>query len=179
MKKELKLSDLKDIEIDEDSLFDLQHMLTPLWILNEKEFPEPKVINGDDSSFDFLLANKEEIKNLRLVPVKDDVTHKFYNSINRDLLASEISEKLKKSDIFLLENEYPYWLPADLKQFIIWVQTDLAPVEVLRFIAKVSKFLKVDYKDLILFERPMRTKSKLVKGTIPHFRHIHFWIKNS
>lgn len=174
----LKWADSKQEEPIAHNLFELEKHLTPDSILKTKEFDEPYFIAPQDfKTFDDLLEYKDAIRDLKLVPLKDDTTHDKYNSSNK----AEMLELLKNSldgDIIVTSiNEYPYHLPADCEQNLIWIVPETDNVTVHLYISLLLKYLELDLKDVIFFERPLNIKSKFVKGTFPYLRHIHFWRK--
>lgn len=171
---------LSDIVISESEIADIQKLTTPKEILEFDVYPRPKIISPEVfTSFDSILPFKDKIRKLTLVPIKDDNMHAIYNSTtDKSVLIEELNKYFSISEIFLLENQFPYWLPNDLEQNIIWIKnSEISEKEILEFITKCAKYLNTDINKLILFERPLKTTSLLVKGTFPAYRHIHFWIK--
>ncbi len=47
------------------------------------------------------------------------------------------------------------------------------------FIVVIPGRAQLTTNDVIIFERPMQTKSYLVKGTVPEFRHVHLWTRRA
>jgi hypothetical protein len=166
-------------------LVDIISSMTPTEILEQEVLEPPKIITPREfQSFDDLVKFKEDIRQLKLLPVKNDVMYEYYKQFNRDELAEEIIEKFKqyKCDIFSERNKFPYWIPRDVRQDIIWIKENVSDELVINFIHELMLYRRVDLSlrsSFILFERSNRCKSKLVKGTIPQVRHIHFWTKLS
>lgn len=153
-------------------MIDIDTLLTPKCILEKEDFDQPYVILPNDfKSFDDLYELKHLIRDLKLVPIKSDDIHKKYHSVNKEDLLNSID--FGKSNVILRENEFPYLLPKDISQNIIWIKENTAQEEVLKFI--IDKISKID--KVILFERPLNIKIKLIKGSFPHIRHIHLWFK--
>jgi hypothetical protein len=162
------------------SLFqDIRALMTPKLILERTEFEKPFIITPNEFvDHQTMLGNREDIRDLKLVPVKDDATHRAYNNTDKDSLLSTIMPLLDSSDMVLAPNLFPYWLPADTDQRLLWIkEKDTSDEKIFDFIARCVNFLNLPLDSLILFERPLATQSKLVKGSFPHLRHIHFWFK--
>jgi len=155
------------------------HLLTPQYILEKETHEQPFIIFLEDfKSFDDLLKAKMDIRDLKLVPIKTDEMQKKYHSIDKDTLMNTI--QFGNSNFLFLENQFPYMLPTDVAQNIIWIKEGTNQKEVIRYIDDlfVDFFEKRNGDfDLILFERPFGIKTKLVKGSFPFVRHIHFWYK--
>jgi hypothetical protein len=151
--------------------------MTPKEILEQESFDPPTVIvPGVVNSFEDLLLRLEDIRCLRLVPVKHDDMQALYKKADRAALAHTIIKKFSVAgDIFIADNEYPYFLPKDVRQQIIWINDNVCDDMVLRYIEDV--IWMYDVEQYILFERSTKCTSKLIKGTIPQVRHIHFWTK--
>jgi len=170
---------IKDISIPSKiRVSDLHKKMTPKSLLMQKEFERPYVITPEEfPSFEYLFEHRNEIKNLKLVPVKDDTQHNLYNSLDKKELENEVNSYLEDSDVTCTDNLYPYWLSSDIKQSLIWVKEGVTELQVLFFISKWMSLSEVSMSEIILFERPINTKSILVKGTFPAVRHIHVWTK--
>ena len=151
-------------------------LMTPKELLAKQEFEKPLIIHPNQfNSFDLLVEYRDEIQNLKLVPVKDTVLHQKYNSLNKEDLVKGIQDQLADNQMVFSVNEYPYWLSEDVDQRIVWIKEGTEEDAVVDFISKSLTLLDTD--ETVLFERPMGIKSLLIKGTIPHFRHVHVWIK--
>ena len=151
----------------------VKKLLTPPHILNKLEHDNPFIIFPDDfKSFDELLQCREDIRDLRLVPIKSDEMQIKYHSIDKADLLSSIN--FENEDILFMQNNFPYMLPNDLNQMIIWIKEGTLEEKVIEFI---EEKITLYGEDVILFERPFNIKTKLVKGSFPLVRHIHFWHK--
>lgn len=158
----------------------VDELLTPDDILKQAEFELPKVIHPNIyRNFNQLLIHRSEIRDLQLVPVKDDVLHESYNAIRDDpKLVTDIMDLFGDDDLVLAPNKYPYHLPQDVVQYILWVKRfESSRQHLVDFLARTMAFLELDRDDVIFFERPVRNKSKLVKGTFPAVRHVHVWFR--
>lgn len=150
----------------------IQDLLTPLHLLQKEEHEKPYIIFLQDfKSFEDLLEVRDLIRYLKLVPIKSDKMQEYYHSFDKEQLLSQIN--FDASNILYLENNFPYLLPEDVSQNIIWIKENTSDNEVFSFIEeKISKL-----GDVILFERSPLIKTKLVKSSFPHIRHIHLWHK--
>lgn len=174
----IRPSDLTGIEIDSASLGEIRALMTPKKLLEQTEFEAPYQITPDIfPSFGRLLARREYIKNLKLLPIKTAEDRSSYHTIPQESLEQSVADFLAQEDIALGPNRYPYSLPPDLNQLIVWIKDSMVEEErIIEFLAKAKMALKVEPNKLILFERPKKTQSPMVKGTLPQYRHIHFWI---
>lgn len=150
-------------------------LMTPVELLRLVEHaPARKILPDIAMCFDDLLKLREEIRNLRLLPVKTDEQRAAYKLVDKQKELDEL--ELVKFARFL-PNKYPYLLPPDVNQELIWVR-DFAHEEVVRvFIRNVLHLRRVPLSEVILFERPLQTETLLVKGTFNLMRHIHCWTR--
>ena len=149
----------------------INNLLTPEHILQKEEHQKPFIIFPQDfQSFNDLLQVKDLIRDLKLVPIKSDEMQKYYHSFSKEELLNQIKFS---SNILYLENNFPYLLPKDVSQNIIWIKEETSDTEILNFIEEKISHLG----DVILFERSPLIKTKLVKSSFPHIRHIHLWHK--
>lgn len=136
------------------------------------EFEKPLIISPMIyDSFEKLYDNRQQIIELKLVPIKHDNMHKIYHEVDHNFLAEELRQRFEKNEIFLLDNKFPYWLPEDINQQIIWINHNTDNLRVFNFLNTLSN------QKAIVFERPLNVKTPLVKGSFPLYRHIHFWTK--
>jgi hypothetical protein len=142
--------------------------------LRARVYVEPSVIYLEDfSSFDELLSFRDKIRDLELVPIKSDDMHKKYHSIDKSELL--VSVEFNNSNIILTENKFPYMLPEDVSQNLIWIKDGTSQEEVIDFVEEQVR--NHGMSNVIIFERPNNIDVKLVKGSFPFIRHIHFWHK--
>lgn len=128
----------------------------------------------DFKCYDDILKYRHMVRDLELVPIKSDEMYKKYHSIDTEKLLKSID--FSKENILFKENEFPYLLPDDVAQYLIWIKKDTEETEVLEFLQyKIDEY----GDDVIIFERPLNIKTELVRGSFPHVRHIHFWFKKS
>lgn len=155
-----------------------ESLLTPQHILQKEELEKPYLIFTEDfKSFEDLLKVRELIRDLRLVPIKSDEMQKHYHSFDKNYLLETI--KFQNSNFLFLKNHFPYMLPDDVEQFIIWIKDGTSQKDVIEFIDNkcIDLFEINNNFQPILFERPFIAKTKLVKPSFPFIRHIHFWFK--
>ena len=150
----------------------ISNLLTPQNVLQKEEHEQPYIIFPQDfKSFDDLLEVKDLIRDLKLVPIKSDKMQKYYHSFDKEQLMNQI--RFDESNILYLENNFPYLLPENVSQNIVWIKENTSDNEIFSFIEeKISKL-----GDVILFERSPLIKTKLVKSSFPYIRHIHLWYK--
>lgn len=173
----LKIKDIENVKT-KIKIGEIFSLMTPVVLLSQSEFDRPDIILPEKfNSFEDLLDRREEIKNLKLVPIKNEYMHNLYNSLDRNELLEEVNSHLVDSNITQTANKYPYWLPEDVSQTLIWVKEGTGELEIYFFLARLLSRLEKSPADIILFERPSHTKSTLVKGTFPAVRHIHLWTK--
>jgi hypothetical protein len=140
--------------------------------------------------FQDLLMLRHEIRTLKLLPIKTDRARKEFKELDHDWLHQKLLIDLKGESIGVAPNDYPYFLPDDVKQLIVWIpKRDLGYREVAKFIDKViSRYprnidrivkhhpRRITPADIITFERPQRATQDLVKGSFPAMRHVHLWL---
>ena len=150
-----------------------EKLLTSQNILIKEELDKPYLIFIEDfKSFDDLLKVRELIRDLRLVPIKSDEMHIKYHATDKEELMASID--FSNNNVIFMENKFPYMLPEDVSQNIIWIKDGTKQSEVLYFI--YNKIMEYGL-EVILFERPNNIKTPLVKGSFPYIRHIHFWCR--
>ncbi len=139
--------------------------------INIMKKDEPSIIFLEDfKSFEQLWNYRDLIKELKLVPIKSDEIHTKYHSISKEDLIASIN--FENENVIFRENKYPYLLPDDISQNIIWIKEGVSEEIVEKFIEeKLTKYGKA-----IVFERGI-SDIKMVKGSFPFLRHWHFWHK--
>jgi hypothetical protein len=145
-----------------------------------KILPEATMITPQYAgSFRELLERREDIRCLRFLPVKTDEMRALYKSADEFGLSRELRVSMGMARLACASNRFPYFLPPDVDQQIIWLRhDDISDYEIARFISYILKVKGIRQEELILFERPPwhMTDQLLIKGTFPHFRHIHMWV---
>jgi len=163
-----------------DQILDL---MTPEDILAKTEFDKAfPILPERFPTFDHLLEYKREVRDLILLPVKSDEMRAHYNSLDKAVLLKDLAEKMGDCHLYFDANEYPYLVPEGTDQQILWIRDPSASRQMiatyLAFLVKMGD-LPSKLDEVILFERPMRTETKLVKGTFPAMRHLHVWTRKS
>lgn len=165
---------------NELSYMRIKSLMTPPEILTRKDFERPLIIHPEKiTSFSELVSVRDEIRMLQLVPVKDDKMYKHYKTVDKQALLSEIQSVFDRSstcNVFVQHNKFPYWLPGDVEQRLVWISPKASEFEVIDHISDIVE-VERHGDDVILFERPLGIDSLLVRGTFPHMRHIHFWTR--
>jgi hypothetical protein len=163
----------------EESIRSILDLMTPAEILTGSDFSLPEAIHPDEyCSFDKLLAARDRIRRLELVPIKDDEGYAFYHAQSKESLVRMVEQYFVNGPIVSVRNAFPYALPTDVGQWLMWLKDPSTSRNVIA--ERVKKMLErrnLTMNDLILFERPLHTKSKLVRGTFPEYRHIHVWLR--
>ncbi len=152
--------------------------LTPRKIVKQIKFEKPFIISPNIfGSFEDLYEVRDKIRNLEYVAVKDDAMYKHYHTFDRVQLSNDIKKqfKIQQSKVLILPNQFPDWLPEDVNQRVAWIKARTPNEEALRYILAMLHEERIE--KFILFERPLNTSTKLVKGSIPQIRHIHIWTK--
>jgi len=154
-------------------------LMTPKEILAKKDFDKPLIIHPERiSRFDELLTVRHEVRDLMLVPVKDDAMYLHYKTIDKEILLQEITSKFSPAiKVFTTHNKFPYWLPTDLEQRLVWIAPDTMDEEVVTHILALAYAEGITENEIILFERPANITTTLVRGTFPQVRHVHLWTK--
>ncbi len=175
----LRSEELNPYVASEESIQAVGKLMTAKDLLDVSEFSRPKVINPYEyPDFSSLVQDRQEIRQLRLLPLKSDEEYKRYHDQTKDYLYSRVLSYLGDSPMALAYNAFPYYLPEDLAQYLVWIKDTSTPEsEVLSFMAKSIEHLQIKPEELILFERSLKTTSKFVKGTFSEMRHIHFWFR--
>ena len=154
-------------------MINLSEFLTPNAVLNKEHYEAPAIIFPEDfKSFVDLYIHRDLIRYLELVPIKSDEMHKKYHATDKVELLNSID--FSENNILFMENQFPYMLPSDVSQNIIWIKEGTKQSEVYHFI--YNKILEIGL-EVVIFERPNNITTKLVKGSFPFIRHVHFWSK--
>lgn len=158
----------------------VESLMTPENILGQKEFGTVYAIPPwEYPSFDHLLKSRELIRQLKLLPVKTDSERERYKSENHEMLQQRLYSLLGDSMMVLAKNAYPYWLPEDVAQYLVWIRDKrVSRQEIITFTSQCAEHLSLGKNDLILFERSLHTTQPLIKGSFQQMRHIHFWFRD-
>lgn len=172
-------SDLSRVRVRRKIAKWVDRALTPRHVVEGEDFSEPRVITERYFNFNNLVASRCSIRDLRLVPLKEETLHGEYNALSRQTLLDGIVQQMGSEKMILAENQYPYVLPSDTIQSILWVrEAHTERHEIVRFLSRLAYVYGLDDLDVILFERPPSSRSKFVKRSFPLMRHIHVWVRN-
>jgi hypothetical protein len=172
----IRTSDVEGLIIPRKLVLKVDELMTPRELLAATEYPEPKMILPSEfPDFNSILCRKESVRRLELLPIKDPEEYDRYHAQPRQLLLDAVKGYLGPDSMACATNRYPYWLPKDLDQYLVWTKGDVTDRDLTRFIAKVIHLKKTPIEELILFERPTKTSMKLLRGTFSEYRHIHLW----
>lgn len=177
----IRARDVAGIIVDPQMIAEVQGLLTPKELLARTEFEPPEVITPPSyPNFTSLVAAREQIRTLRLLPIKTERDHEVYRAQPKEKLAGLVQNQLAGDTLALAPNEFPHFLPDDVQQNVVWMQnpnTDRG--EVAQFIARCMQRLGLSTEDVIFFERPRETQSALVRPTLPGIGHVHFWMRQT
>lgn len=172
-------TDLEDIPEDLELIQQVLDIMTPPEILLDREFIRPRIINPQIyPDFQSLVEDRQKVRDLELLPIKTEEEYVRYHQQDKKDLERQVKEILGSSRIAFAPNLFPYWLPEDLEQSLVWTSDPaIKRNEIAGFIAKLMSVLNINLEQTILFERPINIETKLVRGTFASVRHIHFWHK--
>jgi hypothetical protein len=154
-------------------------LLTPRYLLEQTDFPAPELIHPENyPNFDALLEERERIRTLQLLPVRTPEDRKHYQSQPQEQMRSTVESYLEGTDFALQRNPFPYHLPSDVGEHIVWIKDkEASPEAISEFLAPSLTKIKHTPDSIILFEKSHLTQTKIVRGTYPHRRHIHLLLK--
>lgn len=158
---------------------EIKALMTPLWYLRmNRPMPARMILPDAAQSFSDLLNGRDKIRMLTWLPIKTEQDRRAFKELDQQALLRGLHERLDGANMLMVANDYPYLLPPDTLQLIVWVRNrDTSHLEVAKFIERVcSKTLHASPSELIMFERPYGSKQPLVKGTFPAMRHVHLWL---
>jgi hypothetical protein len=161
-----------------DKILDL---MTPVSVLESTEFKQAfPILPERFPTFDDLILWREHIRDLILLPVKSDEMRAYYKTLDKNQLAENVWKWLGDSRFIIGSNEFPYMVPQNTDQFIIWIKDPSESREnVAEFVKTIIESNNYNLDDVILFERPIGITTKLVRGTFPLIRHMHFWTRST
>lgn len=157
----------------------LKSLMTPKEIIEKTEFDRPRVIHPSlYPNFASLLSDREEIRNLKLLPAKSEEEYQRYHTYSQLELTSLVTQTIGRNHLVYALNQFPYLMPHDTEQGIVWIgKKTVRDEQIIGFISRLMIHMEKTTDEVILYERPLLTESKLVRGTIPAYRHIHMWSK--
>lgn len=131
-------------------------------------------------NFDDLVNYRNEIRRLELVPVKTPEVHDLYNGLDKTMLLRGLREAMGDEPIVMLENQYPYALPPDTNQYLIWYDQNSwvnSRELIAAFLGILLTHMEVEPNDFVSFERPLTGNAKLIRGTFRQLNHLHLWTR--
>lgn len=177
----IRLSDVADAPLNTDFSNRIQELFTPRELLTRIEFDKPQVIIPVwYPTFEAVYAQREKIRTLQLLPVKNDEQYAYYHAQSKESLTALIEGYLVDTPFAFATNAFPYYLPDNLQQDILWMRDSASDDRnIANFLAQCMTMQGKSPENAILFERPMRTRAHLVRGTVPEYRHLHVWTEKS
>lgn len=171
----IKPSDLT-VQATPEIKSEIKSLMTPQALLLLDLYPKPEIITPSVvSSVDALFERRDDVRMLKLAPVKSVEAYHAYHAIEKDALVNEVHEMMGNSPLLLAQNKYPYMLPNTIGQYICWIKPEADDEQVVSFLSNVVQQYEITPAGLILFERPRHATMQLVRGTIKDIRHVHFW----
>jgi hypothetical protein len=155
---------------------DVLDAMTPEGLLSQKGIARPFVIRpAEFPTFDRLLAHREMVRHLRLLPVKQDEMYAAYMEARVAGHADSLAARMTKSArVRVAANAWSYWLPEGTEQHVVWWSKDVTRAEVAEEVARVLSASGLTADEVVMFERP-NGGADLVRGTIPMYPHAHIW----
>lgn len=174
----IRISQLENIEPSPQLVEQVGGILTPERLLACDYFLPPRpIFLSEYPDFDSILKSRDEIRKLRLLPIKSEEIYWQYGQIPSDELAAQVEAILANEKLAVAENSFPYELPTDLRQLLIWADDNVSRFGITDFSARLMQASGLEIDDVIAFERPRKVEAKLLRGTFPQKRHIHFWTR--
>lgn len=173
----IRARDVFSVPVSEIQIQDVERLMSPTELLTRVDFDVPEAIDPTNyPDFASLLENRERIRTLSLLPVKRDEQRQRYKAESQESLVDHVNGFLDGDSMVFAPNEFLYSLPTDIDQNFVWIRDHTeSNREVARFVARCMEVMHMTSSQVILFERPFSTDAKLIKRTMPQFRHIHFW----
>lgn len=176
----LRESDLKEVPLDQELVSRIPDLLTPELLLHHYEFPTPRIITPEKyPDFEVLLKDREDVRMLRLLPIKSPEEYQWYHAQKPEELLERVKQNIGRERLALSPNAFPYQLPGDLRQYLLWINDEeMKQSELVDFCARAMTVLDVSVNDLVMFERSQKATAKILRGTFKQMRHIHFWMRD-
>jgi hypothetical protein len=175
----IRISQLENIEPSPLLVEQVGGILTPERLLACDYFLPPRpIFLSQYPNFDSLLRSREEIRTLGLLPIKSEAVYQQYGQTPKNELDIQVEAILSGERLAVAENAFPYKLPRDLRQLLIWADDNVSILGITDFCARLMQSFGLGIDDVIAFERPRKVEAKLLRGTFPQKRHIHFWMRD-
>lgn len=175
----LRFEDISNIPLNHPLSESIAQLMTPREILQLAEFSSPEVITPEKyPDFNSLLYVRQKIRDLKLLSIKTEEEYTRYHQYSIDQLSGLVEGYLGPSRLCFAPNLFPDNLPPDLEQYLIWIRNPtIRENDIAIFTTLVMQLLELSKDDVILFERPARINTRIVRGSFPQIRHLHFWSK--
>jgi len=169
----------RGIVVDIDKISQVMALMTPSDIRDQSEHTCTTITALDCPTFDFLMQMRQGIRNLGIVPLRAALIQHDYDRMTKETFLWVVRYcYLDKTLIALVKELYPYDIPSEVGQYIVWVRdSSVSDYAIAEFIAKIILISDLTVDDMILFERSKATKTHFVQAAIPEFRHIHMWTR--
>lgn len=178
----MELSYYSEVRVVPQDVQQIMDLMTPKEIRDSASHSPLMISDVEYPTFDALLASRDRIRNLQLVPVRSSDVQVEYEQIQRETFLHVIEESYfrDRSTITLVREIYRSDLPQNIGQYVVWVRDDTIPdSEIAEFIARIMHLADATPDDLILFERSRVTETPFVRAGIPEHRHIHLWMREA
>lgn len=154
-------------------------LMTPQEVLDKIEHNREVISTNHYGSFDDLLRERMRIRNLELVPIRDEQSYARYMDMPRELFIELVrTHYVNTSKLSLVTELFPSDLPHDVDQRVIWIRdTTVDAAEIAEFIGCVMLAYGLTLDDIIFFERSRISTTEFVRAAVPEFRHIHVWMR--
>lgn len=169
----------RDADVGMDTIAQVSSLMTPKAII-ESPGQQVETINpAEFPKFDALLAERASIRDLRLLPGRTPIVQAEYNRMPVNIFSFIVKRVyVDRSLISLTDELYPYNLPSDVSQYVVWMHPELrTDYYVSSFIARVISSWGLTVNDIIMFERPRVAGSREIRAAFLDFRHIHLFTR--
>ncbi len=174
----IRISQLENIKPKPYLIEQMDQVLTPERLLACGYFLPPRpIFMSQYPDFDALLKSRDEIRTLGLLPIKSETVYQQYKQTPLNQLNAQVEAILSGEQLAVADNAFPYFLPRDVRQLLIWADDNVSKFDINDFCARLMQSFGLEIGDVISFERPRKVEAKLLRGTFPQKRHIHFWTR--
>lgn len=158
---------------------EIMQLMTPQEVLDRLEHEAEVISPQRYSTFDALFHERRRIRDLELVPIRDQKSYTKYMNMPRELFIELVkTHYVNSSKLSLVSELFPSDLSADVDQRVIWIRDiNIDNREVAQFIAAVMLVHELTLDDVIFFERSRVSNTEFVRAAVPEYRHIHVWMR--
>jgi len=167
----------RNILIGPTDVADVLSLMTPQEVLNQQVHERTIITPSEYPTFEALKLHRNFIRDLKLVPKRDNGTQQEYERLERDAFIALVrGHYLRESDLTLVRELYQSELPDDMIQSVAWLDEHrVDSPQTAAFIAKLLRLSGKTTDDIILFERSRTSTTDFVRAAVPEYRHIHIW----